>query len=91
MFKFSTPNEVIKNPDEHVMPQNPPIAGEEVVLKFVIEDLKKRALMGKRKYHRYLETFNGRNALIDAYQEALDLVMYLKQQLLEMEKKEKDE
>jgi len=88
VFKFSTPDDYAKNPDEHVMPQNPPVAGEEIVLKFVMEDLKKRALMGKRKYHRYLETFNGRNALIDAYQEALDLVMYLKQQLLEMEKKD---
>lgn len=88
MFKFTTPDGNIENPDEHVTPQKPPEPGKEIVLKFVMEDLKKRALMGKRQYHRYLETFNGRNALIDAYQEALDLVMYLKQQLLEMEKKD---
>lgn len=89
MFAFYKPED-IKNPDEHVIPQKPPEPGEEIVLKFVMEDLKKRALMGKRKYHRYLETFNGRNALIDAYQEVLDLAMYLKQQLLEMEKKDEE-
>lgn len=41
--------------------------------------------MGEQKYGTRLQTFNGRNALIDAYQEALDLVMYLRQKFLEEE------
>jgi len=35
------------------------------------------------KYHTYLLTHNGRDALIDAYQEALDLAMYLRQAIEE--------
>ena len=45
------------------------------------------AEMGKQKYGHYLETDNGRNALQDAYEEALDMCMYLKQKLLEEEGK----
>lgn len=60
-----------------------PQPGRQVVLDAVIVDLEMRAEFGRKKYGTYLQTFNGRDALIDAYQEALDLVMYLKQALLE--------
>jgi len=63
--------------------QPPPKIGRETVLNEVLEDLKQRAEAGKEKYGFYLQTFNGRNALIDAYQEALDLAMYLKQKIME--------
>jgi len=43
--------------------------------------------MRERKYGTVLKTHNGRNALMDAYQEALNLCMYLKQALLEQEEK----
>lgn len=56
-----------------------------MVFKWVIADLKTRARMGKERYGTYLRTRNGRNALLDAYQEALDLVLYLRQVLLEEE------
>lgn len=46
-----------------------------------------RADFGKDKYGTFLRTGNGRNALVDAYQEALDLCMYLKQLLMEQEEK----
>jgi hypothetical protein len=39
--------------------------------------------MGKAKYGTELKTHNGRKALVDAYQEALDLCLYLKQALME--------
>lgn len=60
-----------------------PTPGQEVVLFHVLDDFKRRAEMGKAQYGTYLETFNGRDALIDAYQEALDLCMYLKQAIME--------
>lgn len=64
-----------------------PTAGRQDVLSYVLKDLTDRAEMGKAKYGTYLQTHNGRNALLDAYQEALDLVMYLRQALLEMDER----
>ena len=59
--------------------QPPPKAGEEIVLNLVVKDLQDRAEVGLKKYGTYLKTQNGRDALMDAYQEALDLAMYLRQ------------
>ena len=70
---------------EAIIKQQNPTKGEKIVLDFVIEDLQARAKIGNEKYGTLLMTKNGRNALIDAYQEALDLVMYLKQTILESE------
>ncbi len=53
------------------------------VTPLVIKDLELRSKMGKEKYGETLRAFNGRNALVDAYQEALDLVQYLRQKLEE--------
>jgi len=53
------------------------------VLDLVVRDLVDRAEAGNKKYGTYLETGNGRDALIDAYQEALDLCMYLRQAIEE--------
>jgi hypothetical protein len=55
----------------------------EVVLTEVIRDLFARDEIGRKKYHTSLKTDNGRDALMDAYQEACDLVMYLKQAIME--------
>lgn len=74
--------------DELICKQTtPPHTGTTRVLDYVLADLKSRAEMGKQKYGHYLETDNGRNALQDAYEEALDMCMYLKQKLLEEEGK----
>ena len=67
--------------------QPDPKKGKEVVLNYVLNDLQERADAGKKKYGTYLETNNGRDALWDAYQEALDLVMYLRQAIIEKERK----
>lgn len=49
----------------------------------VISDMNARRLMGIEKYGTPLQAKNGRNALIDAYQEVLDLAVYLKQKIIE--------
>lgn len=55
----------------------------------VIEDIKKRKVMGKKKYGVPLRANNGRNALQDAYEEAQDMMLYLKQKLVEEERADK--
>jgi len=49
----------------------------------VLEDIKERDISGSRKYGTRLQPFNGRDVLKDAYQEALDLVVYLRQAIYE--------
>ena len=56
---------------------NPPIKD------LVSKDIESRADMGFGKYGTYLQGNNGRSALKDAYEEALDLCMYLRQKLYE--------
>ena len=68
---------------EHTKAQRDPTGQGRIVLPAVINDLRQRAIGGWKKYGTPLKTDNGRDALVDAYQEALDLVMYLKQALME--------
>lgn len=49
----------------------------------VIEDMKARDQMGRKKYGTPLQAGNGRDSLVDAYQEALDLVVYLRNEIEE--------
>jgi len=49
----------------------------------VVADLRQRVEQGADEYGEPLTTHNGRDALQDAYEEALDLALYLKQQRLE--------
>jgi hypothetical protein len=49
----------------------------------VLADMRERDGVGRARYGTPLQPFNGRNALVDAYQEALDLVVYLRQRILE--------
>ena len=65
--------------------QPEPKAGKTVVIDLVLSDMKERAEKGRERYGYYLETQNGRDALWDAYQEAIDLVMYLRQLIEERE------
>ena len=58
-----------------------------IVLYEVIKDINARSKMGEKKYGTPLRIFNGRNAMMDFYQELLDCVMYVKQVLMEMEDK----
>ena len=49
----------------------------------VIADMKERDKLGYEKYGTRLQAGNGRDALVDAYQEALDLAVYLRQAIYE--------
>lgn len=49
----------------------------------VIADMQERDKVGRERYGTPLQAHNGRDALIDAYQEALDLVVYLRQAIEE--------
>ena len=68
------------NASEH---QPPPKPGKQKVAEFVLADIQERVEAGHKKYGCYLQTHNGRDPLWDAYQEAIDLVMYLRQAILE--------
>ncbi len=49
----------------------------------VMDDIRKRDVIGEKRYGTRLQPFNGRDALRDAYEEALDLVVYLRQAIHE--------
>ena len=53
------------------------------VAEHVIADLRRRTAQGVKTYGVPLSTHNGRSALQDAYEEALDLAQYLKQAIME--------
>jgi hypothetical protein len=53
------------------------------VWELVIEDMYARDAAGREKYGTPLQANNGRDALVDAYQEALDLCVYLRQAIEE--------
>lgn len=51
----------------------------------VAKDMLDRKMFGFSKYHKHLRPHNGRKALWDAYQELLDLVVYLRQYIYELD------
>lgn len=53
----------------------------------VIQDIKERKAMGERKYGTALQAGNGRDMLQDAYEEVLDLAVYLRGCIEEQETK----
>lgn len=56
------------------------------VWEMVIEDMQARDLAGRAKYGVPLQAGNGRDALLDAYQESLDQTVYLRQAIEELPK-----
>jgi hypothetical protein len=73
-------------PDQQMTtrPEKDPLPGVDSVTDLVMIDLQERREMGIKKYGNELQTHNGRDALIDAYQEALDLCLYLRQAIEEI-------
>ena len=55
----------------------------EQVLPHAMADMAARIAKGADEYGEPLTTGNGRDALVDAYEEALDLAVYLKQAIME--------
>lgn len=49
----------------------------------VVEDMHLRDMVGRQRYGTPLQAHNGRDALVDAYEEALDLAVYLRQAIYE--------
>lgn len=70
--------------NDPAIPQPAPIQSQHVpIVWLVTHDLALRAAAGAAKYGDKLRGFNGRDALLDAYQEVLDLAMYLRQEIYE--------
>jgi len=56
-----------------------PVTNDSVpIWNLVIADMLERDHVGRQRHGTPLQANNGRDALIDAYQEALDLVVYLR-------------
>lgn len=49
----------------------------------VCDDLQRRSEVGQKRYGTKLKTFNGRSAMLDGYEESLDLCQYIKQRAME--------
>lgn len=67
-------------------PAPKPVADEPAVWDLVMIDIRERDKFGMRKYGQRLTSGDGRDSLVDAYQEALDLVVYLRKAIREREK-----
>lgn len=73
-----------KLPETVHLEQPPPVPNEKpAVWDLVLTDMQARDAEGRRKYGTPLQPHNGRDALVDAYQEALDLAVYLRQAIYE--------
>jgi hypothetical protein len=57
----------------------------------VISDMVNRNEEGYKKYNKYLTTNSGDNILQHAYEEALDLAVYIKTKLLELEEEQQNQ
>ena len=53
------------------------------IMPLVLADIAARVAKGTKEYGERLTSHNGRDALWDAYEEALDLAMYLRQAIAE--------
>lgn len=51
----------------------------------VVEDMQARDHVGRGRYGTPLQSHNGRDALVDAYQEILDAAVYMRQLIEERE------
>ena len=70
------------SPAAAVQPE-PKAAPGRAIWSLVIEDMETRDLVGREKYGVPLQAGNGRDALLDLYQELLDAVVYTRQALEE--------
>lgn len=61
--------------------QNMPELSSGDVWLLVMKDMEDRRQMGCKKYGTPLQPFNGRDALVDVYQELLDACVYIRQEI----------
>lgn len=65
-------------------PEKPPAPGTgPVIHDLVTQDITDRKAFGVRKYGLPLQAHNGRDALVDLYQELLDACCYIRQTIYE--------
>lgn len=55
----------------------------------VVDDIVARARLGVERYGTPLRTHNGRDGLVDLYQELIDAVFYIKQVIMERDSNDK--
>jgi hypothetical protein len=69
---------------QFTQPEPTPISTPDAqsVTRAVMADLAEREKHGIAKYGTTLQTFNGRNALVDLYQELIDATQYCRQLLM---------
>ena len=68
--------------------QAPPVPNQlPAIQDLVMRDLQERKAIGIKRYGTALQPHNGRDALLDAYEEAQDLCMYLRQAIYERDGK----
>lgn len=72
------PGSTLNDPEPPPQPNDGPAVWEAV-----IADMRERDQAGRTKYGTPLQAFNGRDPQRDAFQEALDLVVYLRQAIME--------
>lgn len=72
-------------PDLNEAQPAPKPSAHPAVWDLVVRDMHARDLGGERKYGMRLRPFDGRATMVDAYQEVLDLAVYLRKHLYEAE------
>ncbi len=71
-----------------VLPQPAPIPNDlPGIWGLVVNDMISRDAFGLEKYGTSLQPHNGRDVLMDAYEEALDLCVYLRQAIFERDER----
>lgn len=74
----------MKKENKNIKEQPKPLKNNsKPVWKMVMSDMSERNMQGVDKYKTELQSFNGRNSIIDAYQEVLDMSAYLRQHIEE--------
>lgn len=68
--------------------QPDPVRNEHpAIWSLVIEEMQARDDLGRKRYGTPLQPHNGRDALMDAFQESLDMAVYLRQAIYERDGK----
>jgi len=71
----------MKNPATNK--QTKPKRGKKEIHALVVKDISEKVKAGEKKYGTKLMSHNGRDPLIDLYQELIDAVFYLRQEIEE--------
>ena len=63
---------------------------QKAVIVKVLDDLLDRANVGKTKHGSVLRSHDGSDGLVNAYIQALDMVIYMRHEIMERESKDKN-